>query len=44
MGRMIFTKTRRPGVQMVDIERREDERGFSARCWCRNEFDDHALA
>lgn len=40
---MIFTEARLPGVFVVDVERREDERGFFARSWCRREFEAHGL-
>jgi len=40
---MIFTETKLQGLFMVDLERREDERGFFARTWCRNEFEAHGL-
>ena len=35
---MNFTKTSLPGVFVVDIEPRHDERGFFARQWCADEF------
>ena len=35
---VIFKPTALPGAFIVDIERREDERGFFARTWCRREF------
>lgn len=35
---MIFTKTKIPGVVVIDLERRSDERGFFARQWCAEEF------
>src|SRR5215468_10990718 len=35
---MLFTSTRLNGPVLIDIERREDERGFFARTWCRKEF------
>lgn len=41
---MIFTPTPLAGVLAVDLERREDERGFFARSWCRREFQAHGLA
>jgi dTDP-4-dehydrorhamnose 3,5-epimerase len=41
--RMIFTETKLSGAYVVDIERMEDERGFFARSWCRNEFVAHGL-
>lgn len=40
---MIFTETELPGAFVVDLERREDDRGFFARSWCANEFTDHGL-
>ena len=41
---MIFTPTRLQGAVLVDIERREDERGFFARTWCAREFAEHGLS
>lgn len=40
---MIFTPTPIRGAWIVDIERREDERGFFARIWCCEEFARHGL-
>lgn len=40
---MIFKETKLPGAYVVDIERREDERGFFARSWCRREFEAHGV-
>jgi dTDP-4-dehydrorhamnose 3,5-epimerase len=40
---MIFTETRLKGAFIIDLERREDERGFFARTFCQNEFRDHGL-
>ncbi len=40
---MIFTATEIAGVVRVDIERREDVRGFFARAWCAREFAGHGL-
>lgn len=40
---MIFTPTPIPGAWIVDIEPREDARGFFARSWCREEFSRHGL-
>ena len=40
---MIFEQTRLQGAFLVDLERREDERGFFARTWCADEFADHGL-
>jgi dTDP-4-dehydrorhamnose 3,5-epimerase len=35
---MIFASTRLEGALLIDIERNEDERGFFARTWCRQEL------
>jgi dTDP-4-dehydrorhamnose 3,5-epimerase len=40
---MIFTETELPGAYLIDVERREDDRGFFARAWCRQEFEAHGL-
>ena len=40
---MIFTETKLKGAFVVDIERREDSRGFFARAFCQNEFRSHGL-
>lgn len=40
---MIFQETIIKGAYIVDIERREDDRGFFARSWCRREFETHGL-
>jgi dTDP-4-dehydrorhamnose 3,5-epimerase len=40
---MIFTETRLKGAFVIDIERREDNRGFFARAFCQHEFADHGL-
>jgi len=40
---MIFTETPLAGAFLIDLERREDERGFFARTWCRREFASHGL-
>ncbi|HEX2111114.1 MAG TPA: dTDP-4-dehydrorhamnose 3,5-epimerase [Gaiellaceae bacterium] len=41
---MIFTETDLKDAFVVDLERREDERGFFARAWCANEFADAGLS
>ena len=41
---MIFTETKLKGAYVVDLERRDDERGFFARAWCANEFADAGLS
>ena len=40
---MIFTETKLSGAFIIDLERREDERGFFARAFCQNEFSEHGL-
>jgi dTDP-4-dehydrorhamnose 3,5-epimerase len=40
---MKFTETDLPGAFVIDLERREDERGFFARAFCQHEFEDHGL-
>lgn len=35
---MIFTSTLLEGAFLIDIEPKEDERGFFARTWCQHEF------
>lgn len=35
---MIFTEAALPGAFVIDIERHDDERGFFARSFCREEF------
>lgn len=40
---MRFVATKLADAYVVELERREDERGFFARVWCRDEFADHGL-
>ncbi len=40
---MIFHETKLPGVFEIRLELKPDERGFFARSWCRNEFEDNGL-
>ncbi len=40
---MIFTETRLKGAFTLDIEPREDSRGFFARVFCQREFEQHGL-
>jgi dTDP-4-dehydrorhamnose 3,5-epimerase len=40
---VIFTETGLRGAFVVELEPREDERGFFARSWCRDEFEAHHL-
>ena len=41
---MIFRPTPLEGAFIVEMERREDERGYFARTWCRREFAEMGLA
>ena len=40
---MIFTELKLKGAFVIDLERREDSRGFFARTFCQQEFTDHGL-
>lgn len=40
---MIFTETKLPGAFVIDLERREDDRGYFARTFCAREFAAHGL-
>lgn len=40
---MIFTPTELEDAVIIDVERREDERGFLARVFCESEFAAHGL-
>jgi dTDP-4-dehydrorhamnose 3,5-epimerase len=40
---MKFSETHLPGVFVIELERHEDERGWFARSWCRDEFIAHGL-
>ena len=40
---MIFTETPITGAYLIDLEKRGDDRGFFARVFCRNEFDERDL-
>ena len=40
---MIFEETRLKGAYVVDPDLRYDSRGFFARTWCANEFENHGL-
>ena len=40
---MIFTPLSLSGAYLIDLEKREDERGFFARCFCEKEFAAHGL-
>lgn len=40
---MIFTETKLKGAFILDLEQREDDRGFFARTFCAKEFEAHGL-
>lgn len=40
---MIFTETKLQGAFIIDLDRREDDRGFFARAFCQHEFAEHGL-
>ncbi len=40
---MIFTETALKGAYFLDVEPREDNRGFFARTFCQKEFEAHGL-
>jgi dTDP-4-dehydrorhamnose 3,5-epimerase len=40
---MIFTETKLKGAFIIDLEPREDQRGFFARTFCQKEFEEHHL-
>jgi dTDP-4-dehydrorhamnose 3,5-epimerase len=40
---MIFTETALKGAFIIDLERRDDSRGFFARAFCQHEFAAHGL-
>jgi dTDP-4-dehydrorhamnose 3,5-epimerase len=40
---VIFTETKLAGAFVIDIERKEDNRGFFARAFCQHEFEEYGL-
>jgi dTDP-4-dehydrorhamnose 3,5-epimerase len=40
---MRFIETELSGAFVIDLEPHEDDRGFFARAFCRNEFEEHGL-
>ena len=40
---MVFTETALPGAFVIDLERREDSRGYFARAFCQHELAAHGL-
>jgi dTDP-4-dehydrorhamnose 3,5-epimerase len=40
---MIFHETSIPGAYLIELELREDDRGYNARIWCEREFEEQGL-
>jgi len=40
---MFFHETKLKGAFIVELDRKEDPRGFFARAFCKNEFDQHGI-
>ena len=40
---VIFRETELAGAWVIELDRREDARGFFARTWCEDEFSQHGL-
>jgi dTDP-4-dehydrorhamnose 3,5-epimerase len=40
---MIFIETKLEGAFLIDLDRKEDNRGFFARAFCQREFEEHGL-
>ena len=40
---MRFVETALPGAYVIELELREDDRGFNARTWCEREFQEQGL-
>lgn len=40
---MKFTKLPIEGAYVIDLQKREDERGYLVRTWCAKEFADHGI-
>lgn len=40
---MIFKETKLQGAFVIDLERHQDDRGFFARTFCKNELEAHGL-
>jgi len=41
---MIFAPTSLAGAYVIELDRRQDDRGFFARTWCRREFEQMGLS
>jgi dTDP-4-dehydrorhamnose 3,5-epimerase len=35
---VVFVETKLEGVYIIEVEKREDDRGFFARTFCQHEF------
>lgn len=40
---MISKETKLKGAYWIEVQKKEDERGFFGRAWCRNEFNQYQL-
>jgi dTDP-4-dehydrorhamnose 3,5-epimerase len=40
---VIFTETKLKGAFIIDLDLKEDNRGFFARAFCQHEFEEHGL-
>jgi dTDP-4-dehydrorhamnose 3,5-epimerase len=40
---MLFSPTNLEGSYVIELERRDDDRGFFARAWCEREFAENGL-
>jgi dTDP-4-dehydrorhamnose 3,5-epimerase len=40
---VIFSETRLEGAFVIDLDRKDDNRGFFARAFCQREFEEHGL-
>src|SRR5713101_2761821 len=40
---MRVTETKISGVWIIELDRRNDNRGFFARAWCQKELEEHGL-
>jgi dTDP-4-dehydrorhamnose 3,5-epimerase len=40
---VVFFETKLKGLHIIEVEKREDERGFFARTFCQHEFEAHGL-
>lgn len=40
---MKFTQIKLKGAFIIELEKKEDSRGFFARIWCENEFNAHGI-